>query len=222
MWLVLFDIDDTLTRSTHTDDIFVRVMSQALGVEKIDTEWGIYPHATDSSISRTLLERHAPGFSARHQQLLHDEFIEALAEDDQPIDQVPGASQAIEHALAEGHAVGFATGNWDEAGRIKLRRSGLATDHLPLAGATGIEARDAIMAEGVRRAQSAFGVPSFERIVYVGDAAWDVAASRTAHMPLIGISDPEERLLSQGVSHVLPNYQDLNAFQDAVHNARVP
>ncbi len=161
MWLVLFEFDGTLTHSTHTDALYASVMSKALGVQQIDTRWSRYPHASDSSISRTLLERHTGKFTLQGQRRLHDRYIDALARDDTPIVPVPGASRALEYAVGQGWAVAFATGNWDEAGRIKLRHAGLGTDHLPLAGSTEIEARHDIMADGVRRAESAFGVRCF-------------------------------------------------------------
>ena len=222
MHLVLFDIDGTLTRGTRGDTLFEQVVTRRLGIDRIDTDWGSYPHATDSSICRALLERHNGGATPGDVAGIHDEYVATIEAHLGQREPIAGAAGALAHLEARGFAIAYATGNWNAAGLAKLRAAGLPADRFPLAGATNIESREAIMQDGVDRAAAHHGVAAFERVVYIGDASWDVQAARNAQMPLVGIADPVERLRAQGVSHVLPDYRDLEAFLDAVRGATVP
>jgi phosphoglycolate phosphatase-like HAD superfamily hydrolase len=66
------------------------------------------------------------------------------------------------------------------------------------------------------------GVPGFQSIVYVGDAAWDVKAARRLGWHFVGIGSGEraECLRQEGARWVIPDYRDHGAFFDAIaqHN----
>lgn len=50
MKLAVFDIDGTLTHTMGvTDALFVRVVSDALGVDSVSRDWSSYPHVTDAT-----------------------------------------------------------------------------------------------------------------------------------------------------------------------------
>lgn len=218
MHLALFDIDGTLTTS-DLDSVFVRVVGRYLNGAAIDTNWNRYPHATDSAIVTALLEEHAADPSQVPK--IHDEYIDALQAEGGPVEQIVGAGRALDHLRAHGWAIAYATGNWNRAGTFKLQAAGLPAE-LPLAGADGIESREGILQDGVARARAAYDVPEFERVVYLGDASWDVRTARALSMPLVGIGDPVAPLREMGVSHVLPDYGNLDDLLDAVQHARVP
>ena len=49
--LVVFDVDGTLTRSNHCDNIsFVAAVEDVLGIADICQEWALYQNVTDSGI----------------------------------------------------------------------------------------------------------------------------------------------------------------------------
>ena len=225
MKLALFDIDGTLTDTVGRpvyDEHFVRIMEASLGGARINREWSTYPHATDSGIVRTVLETHRGAYDEAHAAEVLRVYEGACRDVGQTISQISGAANAL--AALDGRddwMVGFASGNWNAIGRIKLWAAGLdPQDHLFI-GASDEESREGIMqcaaAEGRRR----HGAP-LERVVYVGDAIWDVRACRNAGLPLVGITAPAERLTSLGVSHAVPHYEDLDGFLGALEAAEVP
>ena len=61
-------------------------------------------------------------------------------------------------------------------------------------------------------------------IVYVGDGPWDARTSTAMGMRFIGITGdaPSDRLVAHGASVCLNDYQDQDAFFDAVRDAAVP
>jgi len=59
MKLVILDIDGTLTATNHVDtDCFVSAFTHCFGVAVIETDWALYPHATDSGIMQELFIEH--------------------------------------------------------------------------------------------------------------------------------------------------------------------
>ena len=225
MKLALFDIDGTLTdtaRSPVYDEHFVRIMESSLGGTRINTDWATYPHATDSGIVRTLLETHRGAHNESHAHEILRVYEDACRSVGQTIEPIPGAAAAL--AALESHddwMIGFASGNWNAVGRIKLWAAGLdPRDHV-FVGASDEESREGIMQRAVEegRVRSA---GDLERVVYVGDAVWDVRACRAAGLPLVGIATPPESLTALGASHAVPHYEDLGVFLGALEAAEVP
>jgi phosphoglycolate phosphatase-like HAD superfamily hydrolase len=80
------------------------------------------------------------------------------------------------------------------------------------------------MRTALARAQQHYGCATFERIVYVGDGAWDVRACRELGWPLIGIGEGAQaaRLSRLGAAHVVANYDPIDGFLHALENAVPP
>ncbi len=52
MNLAIFDIDGTLTRTDHIDDVcFAQALADAHAITGISTDWAGYSHTTDSGIT---------------------------------------------------------------------------------------------------------------------------------------------------------------------------
>lgn len=80
------------------------------------------------------------------------------------------------------------------------------------------------MRTALARAATHYGCREFERIVYVGDGAWDVRACHELGWPLVAIGrEPAaRRLLALGASHVLADFRRFAEVRDAVENALPP
>jgi phosphoglycolate phosphatase-like HAD superfamily hydrolase len=225
MHLVLFDIDGTLTLTNEVDNsCYLCALGEALGATEIDTDWAKYRDVTDSGIASVLWEaRYGAPPSSAQLDAVRERFVtlleQAFAHDPAACRAVPGAA-AILAALAEraDFAVGLATGGWLESARLKLHHAGLGEREFPLASASDACAREAIMALAVKRAAARWGVPCFQSIVYVGDAVWDVRASRNLGYHFIGIGSAGQavRLRGEGAKCVIADYGDQTAFSDAI------
>lgn len=63
-----------------------------------------------------------------------------------------------------------------------------------------------------------------DRIVAIGDAAWDVRAAAELGWPLVVIASGERaaRRRRHGATTILPDYLDVNTFLEALDSAEVP
>jgi phosphoglycolate phosphatase-like HAD superfamily hydrolase len=88
--------------------------------------------------------------------------------------------------------------------------------------ADGKETREEIIAASIDSAfQRHTGI---DRIVYVGDAIWDVKTTRNMQLNFIGIRINGDRnvLIDEGASHVMDNYSDYEQFLHFVEHSQVP
>lgn len=225
--LVLFDVDGTLTRTAGTGADFVcyaRALADVWGISTTREECNEMRHVTDRGTAEELAERHL-GHVLGPDDLrpLHTRFMELLAEalpDDPETLAVPGAAAILRHLRDAGHGVAIATGAWEASARLKLLRAGIALDGIPLAACDDYPAREAIMDHAIERAG---GRARHARIVYVGDAPWDVRATRRMGLPLVGVDYAGSgRLGEHGVSVVLRDYTDVDAVLRALEQARPP
>jgi phosphoglycolate phosphatase-like HAD superfamily hydrolase len=106
---------------------------------------------------------------------------------------------------------------------MKLRAAGIDVNDDVLACADDAAARTDIVRLAIDRAQRHYET-TFGRIVVLGDAPWDVRAAIELELPFIGIGKGEraDRLRHHGALAVLPDYDDFNAFRDALNLARPP
>jgi len=225
--LVVFDVDGTLTRTAGTGADFVcyaRALVEVWGIVTTREECNEVRHVTDRGTAEELVARHV-GRAIGPEDLvpLHARFMELLADalPDDPVRlAVPGAAAMLGHLRAAGHEVAIATGAWEASARLKLARAGIALDGIPLGACDDHPAREAIMEQAIARAG---GRERHARVVYVGDAPWDVRATRRLGLPLVGIDyDRSGRLDAHGVSVVLRDYTDVDAVLDALVRARPP
>jgi phosphoglycolate phosphatase-like HAD superfamily hydrolase len=118
------------------------------------------------------------------------------------VDEWLAAIRCSRHVLA-----GIATGGWEHSARLKLKYSGLDRFDLPLASSDDAIERTAIMRIA---AQRTLGQQAVEDtfFTYVGDGAWDVAASRALNWGFIGIATGQQalRLRQAGANLVQENF----------------
>src|SRR5205823_4042063 len=95
---------------------------------------------------------------------------------------IRGAPEMIQHLSAAGWHFAFATGGWGPSARMKLRAVGISANEAPFACADDATTRADIVRIAIARAAKHHGVV-FERIVLLGDGAWDVSTARDLNLP---------------------------------------
>ncbi len=227
--LAIFDVDGTLLHSNAADEAcFVRAFAEALDIAAIDTNWLAYKHTTDSGITEQVFrERLGRGPRADEVARLQDRFAALLgaelARRPQGAAPVAGAA-AMLAALPDDWAPAIATGGWRATARLKLATAGLDVAGIPSAFAEDGPSRARIVATAWQRAREQNGIAAFDRVVCIGDGAWDARAAAELGLPLIGVATGPGAgtLMSEGVSHVVDDFTDLARFAEALEQATVP
>jgi phosphoglycolate phosphatase-like HAD superfamily hydrolase len=229
--LVVFDIDGTLTLTNQVDDRCFRAAHYArFGVAAVEENWGGFSHMTDSCINREIFER-IEGRPPRSSEIrvIQDDFISRLrvehAADANQFAPLSGASAIVAQLTGTaGWRVALASGGWRVSARLKLEFAGIESATLP--GALGDEflSREEIVATAVDRAKEFHGVKDFDRIVSIGDAAWDVATARNLGLPFVGVSPDNGggNPHALGAAHMLADYTDFDAMLALLEQAEVP
>jgi phosphoglycolate phosphatase-like HAD superfamily hydrolase len=137
---------------------------------------------------------------------------------------VPGAPQAIKRLQEDGWRVAIATGGWRNTAELKLDRVGIDFRNLAMAYADDALGRSQIIAKAVSRAERKIGDRGFERVVYVGDAFWDVNAAGRLGYGFVGRAKGEnkDKLSEYGARFVLADYGDYDQVKDYLEQATVP
>ena len=232
MNLVIFDVDDTLVRSgSYEDQLFWQALNEVLGLEREPFDWANFTHVTDSGITGEVFRRQlgrepsarALAATERHFAGLWHTALSSVPHDDV---EVPGARAMLE--TLKGHPnwqIALATGAWGHAARVKLAAANIAHDAFSLGCANDAIAREDIISIAWDRAKTAVGISEFNRVVYVGDGAWDVKTCINLNLPLVGMAVTEAtrlRLVSMGVSHILDDYRNAEAVFEALEAATSP
>jgi phosphoglycolate phosphatase-like HAD superfamily hydrolase len=230
MKLVMFDMDGTLTDSFALDEnCYVRAIEQALQLSGVVTEWDTYLHTSASYCLREIVQRARGLPPSVEESLAVQNRMVALMREIEKLHgrrtlEIPGAGVVISELLRSGCAVAIASGDWESTARHKLTTAGIPFENLPTAFCDCADARTEIMLTALARAKRHYGREQFDRVVYVGDAAWDVRACRELNWPLIGVGGGKlaEKLRALGVSEVIPNYEPFANFMAVLEHASVP
>jgi phosphoglycolate phosphatase-like HAD superfamily hydrolase len=93
---------------------------------------------------------------------------------------------------------------------------------MPAAFSEDGPSREAIVRKAIERAERRH--QRFERIVFVGDALWDVRTARNLRLPFLGIASGAQAALLRhnGASHVVEDYSDLDRCLRYLREAETP
>jgi phosphoglycolate phosphatase-like HAD superfamily hydrolase len=231
MQLAIFDLDGTLMRTTRVDEVcYVRAVRQELGIPAIDNDWSKYTHSTDSGITAEIFQIRF-GRPPRPDELarVRERFVALLAEtfrtEPESCAETTGAAATVRRLRSHPHwRIALATGSWRACALLKLQVAGLECDAIPAAFADDSPAREEIIALARWRALQGYGQDDFGRVVYIGDAPWDVRSARRLGLPFLGIGSGRgaQRLLADGASEVLPDFSDFDRLLQALDQAAVP
>jgi len=226
--LIIFDIDGTLLFSNKIDsECFAQTFLERYGVTFPSIDWNYFPHVTDHTIFRE-------AYHEIHQQYpdnseiedFRKKFVERIQQarmkSPEAFMMVPGAKSLFHHLETNKVALGIGTGGWLAPASVKLKHVNLYHEELVVSAADQKHKREDIVQEAIDRCEKKYG--KTKRMVYVGDALWDIKTCRNMEIPMIGLrKDGDHDLLhGNGVSHVLSNYLNTDDFFLAVENAKVP
>lgn len=190
MNLIVFDIDDTLTKSeSQHQTAFIEAM-QYFGINSIDTNWSKYKHHTDSYILSVNYERNLKSdfqfdfIQAFEAMML--EYIQLLPKFE-AINGAPAIVKAI--AKSEDYFACFATGSLLEPAYLKLEQAKIPHNRNVVVSSNNIFDREGIVAQAIKQAKQVAGVEQFQHILSVGDGIWDLNTAKNLGVSFLGIGN---------------------------------
>jgi len=204
MNLIVFDIDDTLTKSEYQHQLaYVNTMKE-FGITEINKNWSEYKHHTDSYILKknyenNLTDKFEFSFITDFECRM-TEIILSLKN----VSEIKGARNFIEYLTNKtDYAISFATGSLLKPAFVKLNQAGINHNEELVVGANEIYEREGIVKEAIERAKRFHKVKSFENIISIGDGIWDLKTAKNLGIHFIGIG--------------MKNYTDFKAENIKVH-----
>lgn len=230
MTLVIFDVDGTLVHSDRRDSqVFGQTYLEIYGKPFPTLDWNHFPHVTDHTIFGTAIQQQfGRPIKAGEVEAFQIQYLAYLrhkrAQQPQHFQQVPGASAIVQRLQQEsGFGVAVATGGWKAPAEVKLTHIGVDPRQLVLVGADNKVTREEILQSSIEQSQARLA-SKVEKVVYVGDAIWDIRTTRNMGLNFVGIRHRKdvEVLQAQGASTVLHNYLDQDLFFEVLQAARPP
>jgi phosphoglycolate phosphatase-like HAD superfamily hydrolase len=212
MIAVIFDIDGTLVESFQFDgNIYVSAVKDVLGDVIIKDNWNHYKNITDTGILRQIMDENKiceEGQIGKVRKKFGD-LVRQHLENSGECRPKKGAIGLIGNLLSDRrYKVGFATGGWRHTAEMKLQQAGFDLKNAVLFSSDDSDKRVGIM----KRCLLALG-SRFNRIVYIGDAEWDLQAAETLGWHFIGVGARLEGKCDFWVE----DFSDQNLFMRMLH-----
>ena len=220
--ILVLDIDGTLTDTVALHQRAFLGAMQALALPALETDWGAYPHHTDTGILRHALAMNgraepSAGQLMAFEQDLARRFLDELAAAPTPaapkpaaptpaapIQPIPGAADFV-HGLADSTwAVVFATGGVRAVSGVKLLAAGIPFSDAALFTASEEPARDALVARAIAYAHRAHPQTRNGVVVSMGDGLWDLKVAQQLGLRFLGVGSTAQALAARGAP-VLPD-----------------
>ncbi len=195
--LVIFDIDDTLSRTAAIHQAVFTKSLYELGVKEMDTNFGGYQHHTDSYISKVIFEKDQKiPFEAKHQEHFENKITDGINK--VKIEEIEGAKEFVDSLEKQSEfAVCFATGSLRRAAVLKLDSIGIAFNPFLLVASDHIHERENILREAIRNAKQHFKLENFDRMISIGDGIWDLKTAKNLQLEFIGIGEKNKEQMEQ-------------------------
>ncbi len=188
--LIIFDIDDTLTKSENQHQIaYVKTMLD-FGIKNINQDWRNYLHHTDSYI---LKENYEANFKIE----FNFDFIPSFEEKMNALilglpktEEIKGASKIVDFFMKEtDYAICFATGSLLKPAITKLEQANINFVPDLVEASNVLYSREGIVNSAIEKAKKYFNVKDFQNIISVGDGIWDLKTARNLGIHFLGIRD---------------------------------
>jgi phosphoglycolate phosphatase-like HAD superfamily hydrolase len=209
--LIVFDIDDTLTKSEDQHQTAYVDTMRHFGIHDVDQNWKHYLHHTDSYILKENYERNKP-------DLFHLSFIGEFEKEMTSrilalpkTTEINGAADIIRYFLNEtDYGICFATGSLVKPAFVKLEQAGIPFIPELVVGSNHFYSREEIVKNAMDRAKDFYKVDIFEHSISVGDGIWDLKTARNLDIHFIGILD--KNLTDFRKAHIKCHIQDWQDF----------
>ncbi|WP_299162171.1 HAD family hydrolase [uncultured Tenacibaculum sp.] len=177
--LIVFDIDDTLTKSENQHQTAYVEAMKSFGITDINQNWKSYQNVTDSYILKQNFEanfkRDFELSFIKDFEIKMTELFVNLPE----TSEIKGAKEIVDFFMREtDYAICFATGSLLKPALIKLEQANINFVPTLVEASNSIYTREEIVKSAIKKAKEYFQVKDFETIISVGDGIWDL---RTAH-----------------------------------------
>lgn len=209
--LIVFDIDDTLTKSENQHQTaFVEAMISS-GITEINKDWKSYKNMTDSYILKKNYER---SFNKEFDFSLMPPFEEKMTAHLLKLsetEEISGAGNIIDFFMKEtNYAICFATGSLLEPALIKLQQAQINFIPDVVETASSFYTREEIVTAAINKAKSYFSVENFENIISVGDGIWDLRTAKNLDLHFLGIRN--KNLADFKEEGIKSHIEDWNSF----------
>ena len=186
MIATIFDIDGTLVDSFGFDDAcYISAIREVLGEVYIHNDWSKYKNVTDTGTLRQIMEENDIQEEGQIKEVRtkFGELIQQYLQNGGKCRPKEGAIHLINKLLAtDGYEVGFATGGWEHTATMKLQHAGFNLGNTVLTSSDDGDERVVIMKKCLLQLGHCF-----QRVVYIGDAEWDMQATQELGWHFIGV-----------------------------------
>ncbi|WP_237274706.1 HAD family hydrolase [Tenacibaculum ovolyticum] len=186
--LIVFDIDDTLTKSENQHQTaFVNAMIN-FGITEINKNWKSYKNVTDSYILKQNFETNLEkDFDISFIVEFEDKMTTLFLKESETV-EIEGAKKVVDFFMREtDYAICFATGSLLKPALIKLAQANINFVPDLVESANSIYTREDIVKSAINKAKKYFQVKEFENIISVGDGIWDLKTARNLGVHFLGI-----------------------------------
>lgn len=190
MKLIVFDIDDTLTKSEYQHQLaYVNTMKE-LGITNINQNWSEYQHHTDCYILKVNFESNlSEDFGFEFVEKFERRMTEILLTLN-TVSEITGAKDIVKKLSdSSDYGIAFATGSFLKPALIKLNQAGIDYDEKLVVGSNACFSREEIVQSAISQAKSYHQVDRFENIISVGDGIWDLNTAKNLGLHFIGIGN---------------------------------
>jgi phosphoglycolate phosphatase-like HAD superfamily hydrolase len=227
--LVVFDLDGTLTQTFAVDgECYLQAFADSLGFSSVNDNWADYEHVTDLGVMQEVFRQRVGRVPQSDEITKFVDCFEGLLRQryksaGSSFGEIPGAAAFLTQLPAFHWAAAIATGGWERSARFKMTAAKIRAD-LPSAFAEDGPARSAIVRRAITRAHTLHQQTSFERVVLVGDAVWDLETAKELQLPFVGVAHGTRmaRLRTAGTSHVIEHFLDHLDCIRCLQEARIP
>ena len=230
MKLAIFDIDGTLTNTNGVDsECFIKALAESHAITEINTNWAEYPHTCDSGITLHIFQekfgRPPEETELRKFKSCFVNLLNGLLSSGRVFLGRGGAGGALAaRGGGGGRGGGRRSRRWGGPPRVGVESGEGMRGGRPrrVCGRWIVERRNPASRGG--EIAGWYRQDSFDKIVSVGDAVWDVGAAARLKFAFLGVGDGESaaRLRQAGARQVIENFIDYAQLVRRLNEAESP